>query len=218
MPPRPPAARFSPGFAMGLAPLELEALKTDHIYTNSTIAAVRQSSGRLLLRGEESGGAGRAVGHYAGYAPLDGHPFQLVQPIRTVMPNAQHRRIFGTVMVRFEIFQYSENQVHTHISLHTIVPSADPKHRAADSHLRRVLFEARFGEITEDNTPSFISLAGEPLAIPSFLSEGFQQALKGSRCRACRHSHLDKVTPITLPPGLLSALRLVAPKSTYGEK
>jgi len=54
MPPRPPATRSSPGFAMGLAPLELEALKKDHIYTNSTIAAVRQSSGRLLLRGEES--------------------------------------------------------------------------------------------------------------------------------------------------------------------
>ena len=84
---------------------------------------------------------------------------------------------------------------------------------------RLVLFEARFGEIAEDNTPAFLSPAGELLAVPSFLTEGFRQALNGSRCRTCRHrSHLEKVAPIVLPPGLLQTLRLPVAHPTPAEK
>ena len=62
-----PASRTSPpGFGLGLAPYELAALKNNAIFTNSRVVAVRQSSGRHLLRGEESGGAGPTVGHYVG--------------------------------------------------------------------------------------------------------------------------------------------------------
>ena len=215
-----PASRTSPpGFGLGLAPYELAALKNNAIFTNSRVVAVRQSSGRQLLRGEESGGAGPTVGHYVGYVPLDGYPFQVVQPVPALAPGAQHRRVFGTVLVRFEVFHYSANQVHTQISLHTVAANTNPTQHGPETHVRRVLFEARFGEIAEDNTPAFLSPAGELLAVPSFLTEGFRQALNGSRCRTCRHrSHLEKVAPIVLPPGLLQTLRLPVAHSTPAEK
>jgi hypothetical protein len=218
MPPRPPSNRPSPGFAMSLAPYELEALKAAHVFTNSKIMTVRQVSGRWILRGEESGGAGSDVGHYVGYAPLADWPFQVIQPIRTVMPNAQHRRVFGTVMVRFEIFRYAEKQMHAQISLHTVLPSSSPHSKEQNNHVRRVLFEERFGEMGEDNTPAFISSAGEPKPLPAFLLDAFRLAFNGSRCRACRHTHLEKVAPITLPPVFLQSLRLNAHKSAEGDK
>ena len=152
---RPTTRTSPPGFGLGLAPYELAALKNNAIFTNSRVVTVRQSSGRQLLRGEESGGAGPTVGHYVGYAPLDGYPFQVVQPVAALAPGAQHRRVFGTALVRFEVFRYSANQIHTQISLHTVSTSANPTQHGPDTHVRRVLFEARFGEIAEDNTPTF---------------------------------------------------------------
>ena len=55
---RPTTRTAPPGFGFGLAPYELAALKNNAIFANSRIVTVRQSSGRQLLRGEESGGAG----------------------------------------------------------------------------------------------------------------------------------------------------------------
>jgi hypothetical protein len=195
---------------MSLAPYELEAAKADSIHVTSNIVVVRQSNRRLLLRGEESGGAGPKVGHYVGFAALEGHPFSVVHEIKWA-PNAQHRMIFGSVLLRFEVFRHAEKQVHTQISLHTVSQPTDSRANVRNIHLRRLLFEGRFGDLSEDDSPQFISSAGEPVSIPVFLLPGFKLALKGSREHSCNYACFRKAAPIVLPPYVLNALHLPDP-------
>jgi hypothetical protein len=209
-----PKLKLQPGFSMSLASYELDALHAAAVFTRSHIKLVRQTTGRLILSGEESGGAGKNVGHYVGYAPIAGWPFLVDQPIRHV-PNAQHRRIFGCVMIRFEVFRYDVTHMHTQISLHTVLPTRpahklNGKQRAEHNHSRRILFLERFGVMGEDGVPAFISSAGETTTIPGFLLEGFKHAFTGSLCVACYHSHLKAISPIVLPPEVLNALAFTA--------
>jgi hypothetical protein len=207
---RPPA----PGLGMSLSAAELNALHENGVYADSRVYSVRPETGRMRLRGEETGGAGKLVGHYIGYSSIDGYPFQVVQPMTALTPNAQHRRVYGNVMVRFEVFRYSKDNVHTQISVH-LVNVAKVNGKEQETHVRRILFEGRFGEVDEKNTTTFFSSAGDRIDIPDFLKQGFLRALAGSRCRNCgdtsHEPHFAKLSPLVMPQGLLEALKL-APK------
>jgi hypothetical protein len=209
---RPPA----PGLGLSLSAAELNALHENSVHADSRVYSVRPETGKMRLRGEETGGAGKLVGHYIGYNSIEGHPFQVVQPMKALAPNAQHRRVYGNVMVRFEVFRYSKNNVHTQISVHLVnVAKVDGKDQ--ETHVRRILFEGRFGEIDEKNIATFFSPAGDRIDIPDFLKPGFLRALAGSRCRNCGDSknqpheaHFASLSPIIMPQGLLEALKLAA--------
>jgi hypothetical protein len=206
---------------MGLAVYERDALRAEAVNVSGNLNPFRQSSGRWILRGDESGGAGRSVGHYVGYAPLVGLPFLLVQPINYV-PNAIHRRVFATVLMCFEVFRYQKNHLHARISLHSVVPPANTLTPNHHNHSRRILFEERFGEMGADAIPSFISSAGETKTVPAFLLSGIQRAYEGSKCAGCGHSHFDQyvvketqthykaLEPISLPSELGKVLSVPA--------
>ena len=206
-----------PGFRLSLAPLEIAADKKSGVYCMSRVIPVRQSSGRVLLRGEESGGAGAHIGHYVGYPRIEGFPFAVEQPIQALMPNAQHRRVFGAVLLRYEIFRYDKNQVHFLASLHTAVQAAAGAKLFA-CHVPRVLYECRFGQVDEDDNLIALSRAGEPDPLPAFLAPAFKQILAASRCSGCRHTHLAAAKPVQLPPTLMEVLHLTPQAKPAADK
>ena len=206
-------------FGMPLSPAELEAQKPNGLYCIPRVVPVRQTSGRILLRGEESGGSGPKVGHYVGYAAVEGHPFHTVQPISALNRNAQHRRVFGTLLVRVEVFRYNETSIHTMISLHAAI-QAGPQKKLAECVDARVLFDARFGTLDKTGVAEFISAAGEQYPVPVFLQTAFRQAVAGSRCTACNHIHFDHVRPISISGAILQALHMpgAGPVAAEGPK
>jgi hypothetical protein len=189
------------GYGMQLARYELKKLSENSVRAFPNVTLVTQSTGRTLVRGDESGGAGRAVGHYVGFLPLDQEPFAVVEPIPALMPNAQHRRVWAAGFVRFEVFHYDESRIHTRITLHRCEAGSTPR------QVSRVLFEGRYGDVNGGGIARFVSDAGEAKGIPEFLAEGFRRTLSGSRCHGCRHSHLDNVSPVCLPAAVFDAIR-----------
>jgi hypothetical protein len=191
---------------MGLAPYERDVLSDAHVNASGNVDSVRQSTGRWVLLGNESGGSGKGVGHYIGYAPLAGLPFSRVQPIRFV-PNAMHRRVIGPVMMCFEVFRYEKNHLHARISLHSVLPGKTQTPKDSN-HTRRILFQERFGVMGPDNVVTFISSAGEDKTVPAFLLDGFLRAYEGSKCVACKCCHFDGLAPIALPTELLKVFSI----------
>jgi hypothetical protein len=210
MPPKSATKTPAPNFSMSLAPYERDALRVAGVNASPNINPFRQSNGRWVLRGDESGGGGKAVGHYIGYAPVAGIPFLTEQRIKFV-PNAMHRRVFGPVLMCFEVFRYEQKNVHTRISLHSVLQSAKASSPNGHNHSRRILFQERFGAVASDNIPAFISSAGENVTVPAFLLDGFQRAYAGSKCPACRDCHFDGIAPVSIPTELLRVFAIPTP-------
>ena len=198
----------NPSLGITLTRPELELLRSHAISCKSEVQIVRQSSGRLLLRGEESGGGTPAIGHYSGIAPLQGISFELVHSFHNAVPNGPHLWAWGMAMVRFEVFRYDSHFVHVMISLHTLLPIVKPERKGV-FHATKILFKERYGEVSNESAVSFVSNAGERVTISEVFIPGFQAALAGSRCRACKcKSHFANLKPILLPDILRQGLKL----------
>lgn len=205
--------KSSPSFkgnGMTLAAAELEALAAAKVSASPRVYPVRMTTGRCRLRGMESGGAVGDFGYYVGFAPLESVPFDIAVPVQSFGPNAQHVNIFGPAMVRFEVFRYRGNLVHTQVSLHAVLANQS---KGGDVVVKpRILFEGRSGEVGPSRVPKFISYAGELNPLPDYLLPAWKATYEGSRCSNCeapkKHSgHLFKIEPIVLPAGVLDSLR-----------
>jgi hypothetical protein len=196
---------------MALDRAELDALQAAGIHAQARVTPVSQMSGNYILRCEESGGGTKALGHYVGFVPLAGMPFISSRKLTSLGVNSIHRRIIAHMLIRFEVFRYKENFVHTFITLHRTGTGSGGRAPLT----RQTLFRGRFGEIDKNSNATFPSEdGGEDLSIPSFLVPGFQAALLGTRCAGtagtgCQHaSHFESVGNVKLPETILSALHI----------
>jgi hypothetical protein len=111
-------------------------------------------------------------------------------------------------MVRFDVFRYDSHFVHVMISLHTLLPIVKTERKGV-FHATKILFKERYGEVSNESAVSFMSNAGERVTISEVFIPGFQAALAGSRCRACKcKSHFANLKPILLPDILRQGLKL----------
>ncbi len=198
---------------MALDRAELDALQVADVRAQARVTPISQTSGNYVLRGEESGGGTKSIGHYVGFVPLAGMPFISSRRLTSLGVNSIHRRIIASTMIRFEVFRYKENFVHAFITLHRTGTGSGGRAPVA----RQTLFRGKFGEIDKNGNVTFPSEdGGEDLSIPSFLVPGFQAALVGTRCAGtvgagCQHaSHFESVGNVKLPETILSALHIAA--------
>jgi hypothetical protein len=200
---------------MPLSIVEREAVERNSVRTTYGVKVVPHSSGRYFLRGEESGGSGKQVGHYVGFAALAGYPFFTTGPLHPFEINSQHRFVVGNVLLRVEVFRYDTTHIHTEIAVHSIRENVTERGLPYNVD-RRILFPGRDGRIDKNLVPHFMTMAGEPQPMPDYLMPAFRAAFEGSRCLECpkSHIHLKDVPQIQLPEFALQALRLPAPLPT----
>jgi hypothetical protein len=198
---------------MALDRAELDALQVAGVRAQARITPVSQTNGNYVLRGEESGGGTKSLGHYVGFVPLAGIPFIFNRKLTALGANSIHRRIIASVMIRFEVFRYRDNFVHAFITLHR----AGTGNGRKVPMTRQTLFRGKYGEIDKSGNVTFPSEdGGEDISIPSFLMPGFQAALMGTRCigtsgAGCQHaSHFESVGNVR-PEAIISALHIAVP-------
>lgn len=163
-----------------LSPGELTTLRRASISVESRVELIRQTGGRLLIYGKESGGGAREVGHYCGF--LFPNPSAFVLAVDTAVHldrNRLHRRVYGTQLVRYELFLYSGENVHFMVTSYSIDPQRNMMRV-------RTLFKERGGRLTEDSAVFFSPLRASEISVPDHLLVGFRAALKGARTFACK--------------------------------
>lgn len=153
------------------------------------------------LRGEESGGAVELLGHYVGFAGVDGCPLPWLQRVQNFLPNGMHAVIVSEEFVRVEMFRF-ENTYDLLITKHWL-EQQEGRRAELRSH---VLFLGRNGFLETElwgkdaafrggAMPHFLTRSGEPGPPDSLWTDATLKATEAVCCCGCRHSHLLEATP-----------------------
>ena len=182
---------------------ELEALQAARVRALARVKSVRQPSGNLVFSCEESGGGRNDIGHYVGFLPLSGLPFMVSRKLIALGKNKTHRCIVASSLVRFEVFRYRTNYVHTWITLHRVERRGEGAKQAMPVH--QTLFRGKYGEIDKTGATVFPLENGvENVLIPSFLVAGYEAALAGTRCPGCQCATHFQMPPASCYPTVSS--------------
>jgi hypothetical protein len=171
------------------------------------------------LRGEESGGGTVAIGHYVGFAGVGTDGLTLSFLNQTLQPNSGHRLVFANNLARFELFRYGNNHCHLLVSLHSVGRSnGEASEGNRPAHIRRNLILEHWGHIQKTGSLLFLDRAGEEVEIPEYLKPYINQALVGTRCAPCVHSHFEKLPSLQLPVPLLQLVTVPEPGKVRPEQ
>ena len=196
-------SRFSPG--MKLSPGEIMSLKRANISGLSFVEMIRQRGGKLLVYGNESGGGTYEIGYYCGFAFPDPSMMVLTVDLKNQLDrNGLHRRVYGTEMIRYEVFLYDQNHVHfmatsLKIDLQRKMMRVQP------------LFLGKYGLLKDENAVFFSPARAAEVTIPGDHLEGFRLALSGARTIACKKA----LFPVPTPPASDATIALPAKSSAY---
>ena len=177
-------------------PTRLEIRKTG-IFSRAALELVYQEQAkRWALRGEETGGAVAALGHYVGFCKPDGTPLAWTQRVQNFMPNGVHAVVIARELCRVQMFRYQ----HTYDVLIT-------HHRLAGDGPRRpevlneIVFFHRAGTLSTElwgkdsafrggAAPRFFKRNGEEQLPPEAFLDALTKATEGVCCVGCKHTHL----------------------------
>lgn len=144
------------------------------------------------LCGIESGGALPAIGFYCGYVASDGSPLDWSQYLESsVSKNQKHASVVGTALIRVQVFRDQKNY-ELLITKHEMGFDNTPFHSLvlrAHGHLDLELW----GRDSKQNgfaCPSFRDTNHQPVEIPGSFQLAVLEAVAGSNCVGCRHTHL----------------------------
>lgn len=145
------------------------------------------------LCGIESGGAVIPIGFYCGYVASDGRPLFWRQDLESsVSRNQKHASVAAPILVRVQVFRDQKNY-ELLITKHEMGFDNTPSHSLilrARGHLALELW----GQDSKQNgiaCPSFRDTNGHPVEIPATYHPAVLEAVAGSNCVGCRHTHLS---------------------------
>jgi hypothetical protein len=192
------------GLGMRFPQSVIRQLRDLRLTVKTSVSVVyQQRAKRWLLAGEEGGGSLKDIAHYVGYVASMDDALKFSLPIQALIPNAAHRRVAGTSLVRFEILRYggSCDLSVSHLFLHSTGENRRPTIR------RETLFQARSGVLTSETVaPIFFDPSGEEIELNPLLLEGIRTLSKASFCMHCRHAHFIPVKPVDVQ-SVLATLR-----------
>jgi hypothetical protein len=152
-----------------------------------------QSTGkRYVVRGVESGGAVREVGHYVLFCDENGRTIPWLQPVQSIGANGLHAVVIAPKLVSVEIFRV-ERTYEMLVAKHVPRPAEDNKRPRLWSE---VIFRGRQGYLSLELwgrdreaagriTPEFFTRAGERREIPSRFTASAMAATKGVTLIGC---------------------------------
>src|SRR5208337_3328123 len=160
---------------------------------------------RYVIRGVESGGAIREMGHYVTFCGEGGEPLAYLHPIDAIGVNGVHAVVVAPVLVRIELFRAGR-------TCQLLITKHEPgkvENGRRPPLENKILFRGVNGLVDLDLlraggdlagrsvTPEFWSRAGEMHGIPAVFAAAVGAATKGASCVGCSHSHY-LVTPVAV--------------------
>ena len=175
----------------------LRVLKDRGIFAHATITVEHQQlAGRYVVRGLESGGAVGDVGRYITFAGENGQTIEYLHPVEAIAVNGLHAVVISVDLVRVDMLR-KERTYELLITRHFLSSLENGGRPVLQTE---ILFRGIHGRLELDLcrkdkahggkvVPSFLSLAGEPVAIPEQFLSAIRAATKGVNCIGCSHAH-----------------------------
>ena len=156
----------------------------------------QQHARQWKLRGEESGGAVAALGHYVGFIGKNGDPLPWLQRVQNFLPNGVHGVVVEAALTRVEMFRY-EQTYDLLITEHWL----DGAERKRPELRSLILFLGRNGTLETElwgkdaafrggAMPHFFTRSGEPGLPETAWIGATRKITEAVCCPGCRHCHL----------------------------
>ena len=157
---------------------------------------------RYVIRGVESGGAIREMGHYVTFCGEDGEPLAYLHPIDAIGVNGVHAVVVAPVLVRVEMLRTG----HTYEVLIASFRIGEAENGRRPPLESRTLFRGVHGYLElelwgKDKesagfvVPAFYSRGGERLEIPAKFEAATRAVVKAVACCGCSHCHFLVAAP-----------------------
>ncbi len=157
---------------------------------------------RYVVRGVESGGAIREMGHYVTFCGVGGEPLPYLHPIDAIGVNGVHAVVVAPVLVRVEMLRTGRTYEFV-ITRHGIGQAEEGRRPPLET---KTLFRGVHGylelelwgkdkESAGSVVPAFYSRAGESLDIPAKFEAVTRAATRATACCGCSHSHYLVAAP-----------------------
>jgi hypothetical protein len=192
-----PDRNFTGATGLMLPRRALRVLKDEGIFAHSPVSVQHQElAHRYVIRGLESGGAVRELGRYVTFAGDDGGALEYLQPVEAIGFNGIHAVVIAEALVRVDVLRKGQ----TYELLITRHALAEPKNGNRPQVETAILFRGIHGRIDLDLcgkdksragsiVPTFYSLAGETILLPSSFGGVVRAAVRGVNCLRCVHGH-----------------------------
>jgi hypothetical protein len=190
-------------FALRLSRGALRVLRERGIFAQSSVSLEHQHlSKRYVVRGLESGGAARDVGHYVTFAREDGRPAECFCPVETVGVNGPHAVVLAPVLVRIEMVR----EASTYELLITQHRPGPASHGTRPLLEAKILFRGVHGRLQLDLSandkaragtvlPTFRSRGGDEVGIPRRFRSAVRAVTAAVNCAGCSHRHYTTLQP-----------------------
>ena len=165
---------------------------------------------RYVIRGVESGGAIREMGHYVTFSGEDGESLAYLHPIDAIGVNGVHAVVVAPVLVRVEMLRTGR----TYELLITGFRIGEAENGRRPPLESQVLFRGVHGylelelwgkdkERAGSVVPAFYSRGGERLEVPAKFQAVTQAITKSVNCCPCSHSHYLIAAPAVPSPRVM---------------
>ena len=151
---------------------------------------------RYVIRGVESGGAIREMGHYVTFSGENGEPLPYLHPIDAIGVNGVHSVVVAPVLVRVEMlrtgrtyellitgYRIGETEIGRRPPL-----ESQTLFRGVHGYLELELW-GKNREIAGSVVPDFYSRGGERLQVPARFEAVTRAITKAVACCGCSHCH-----------------------------
>jgi hypothetical protein len=157
---------------------------------------------RYVIRGVESGGAIREMGHYVTFCGEDGEPVAYLHPIDAIGVNGLHAVVVAPALVRVEMLRTGRTY-ELFITDFRIGEAEDGRRPPLEG---QILFRGVHGylelelwgkdrESAGSAVPAFYSRAGERLDVPAKFEAVTRAVTKAAACCGCSHCHYLVAAP-----------------------
>ena len=157
---------------------------------------------RYVMRGVESGGAIREMGHYVTFSGEDGDPLPYLHPIDAIAVNGVHAVVVAPALVRVEMLRTGR----TYELLITGYRISETENGRRPPLESQTLFRGVHGYLElelwrKDKesaglvVPAFYSRGGERLQVPAKFQAATQAVTKAVNCCPCSHCHYLVAAP-----------------------
>jgi hypothetical protein len=163
-----------------------------------------------VLKGVESGGAVRELGHYVVFCDPVGRPLPWLQPVESIGANGPHAVVIAPSLVSVEMFRVQQ-------TYDLLIAKHELRGGLLGQRLRmwsEILFHGRQGHLSLELwgrdreaagriTPEFFTRAGERLEIPSLFVAAVMAATKGATfigCEKAQYAHAPGAAAAVVEP------------------
>jgi hypothetical protein len=163
---------------------------------------------RYVIRGVESGGASREMGHYVTFCGEDGEPLAYLHPIDAIGVNGVHAIVVAPALVQVEMLRTGRTY-ELLIAGYRIGDTENGRRPPLESH---TLFRGVHGYLglelwgkDKDSAgsvvPAFYSRGGEHLEVPAKFLAVTRAITKAAACCGCSHCHYLVPAPAVASSG-----------------